>query len=437
MRRAVFAIACVASSAAALAGCGSKKRQGRTSDAAPIEEIKPMALVDGAPPSSGPAEIEPNDGDEVATPLALGATMRGAIDPETDVDHFRIDVPAAGVLAVEVATGDGDIIVELEDANGTVLARSDRSGAKVREGFPNYGVQPGRYVVVVKGKRPPAPKGRTPPKPPPGPIATYEILAQLGKLAPNAEREPDDDRGTANELILGETGTGFIGWDKDTDVWKLSTEAVSANNAVHVELSPVEGLAFTLELSDGVGAPILTRKGPRGAGLFVRDYVPNLPPGAPPYNYITVRADRSNPEVAYQLHIAQKVPQTDAEIEPNDSPERPYPIPPDRTVVHATWSAGDVDCFAVAPEDGARTLEATVDVPPEADLRVELHVDGKLAGKADKPGKGVAEKITGQVPAKGRAVVCVRGADIAGEASYDLNIRDLPAAKQPHQSHQP
>jgi hypothetical protein len=423
--RVVVLAACIA----VVGACGGKKRQGRTSDAAPIEEIKPMALVDGAPPPTGASEVEPNDSDEVAMPLALGATVRGVIDPEADVDHFRVDVPSAGVLTVEVPNNDGDVLVELEDGAGNVIARSDR-GAKVREGFPNFGVQAGRYTLVVKAKRPPVPKGRPAPKPVQGAVATYEITAQLGKLAAGSEREPDDDRGTANELILGETGTGYIGWDKDVDAWKLSTEAVSAKNAVHIELAGVEGIAFTLEVADGVGTPILTRKAPRGVGLVVRDYVPNLPAGAPPFNYITVRADRSNPEVAYKLHIEQKVPQTDSEIEPNDTADKAYPIPSDRTVATGTWSAGDIDCFAVAAEDGARTLEGTVAVPPEADLRLELFVEGKSVAKADRPGKGNSEKISGQVPAKGKAVICVRGTDIPGEATYELTLRDLPA-KQP------
>lgn len=410
--------------------CGSKKRQQRTSDAAAVEPIN-APPVDGGGRTAGGDEVEPNDGDDVAMRLQLGATVHGKIEPETDVDEFRIDIAKAGVLAIELAVLDGDAALELEDPAGTVIARSDRGAAKVKEGVPNVSVGPGKYMAIVKGRKPPPPKrGR---KPPPQPLlAVYDITAQLVTPPAGAEHEPDDDRGTANELIVGDTAaSGFIGWANDLDVWKVSVETLSAKNELEVELSAVEGIALTLELLDSGGQVLAMRRGPKGAAVAMRDIVPALPAGAPPFYYLTVRADRSNPETPYQLHAFARPVETDAEEEPNDAPDKAYAVPAERTVVNARWSAGDIDCFAVAPEPDARTLEVMIDVPQEADLRGELFVDGKSVGKIDHPGKGVDEKLSGPVAGNSKPVVCVRGTDIAGEARYTVHFHDGPAAATP------
>jgi hypothetical protein len=405
--------------------CSGKKRQQRTGDAAAVEPIN--TPLGDAGKAAGGDEVEPNDGDDVAMRLALGATVHGKIEPESDVDEFRIDIQKAGVLAIEVAVLDGDVALELEDGAGTVVAKSDRGAAKVKEGVPNFPVAPGRYTAIVKGRKPAPPKkGR---KPPPVPVlAVYDITAQQVTPSAGAEHEPDDDRGTANELIVGDTANGYVGWSNDADVWKISVETLSAKNELEIELSGVEGIALSLELLDGAGAALATRKGPKGAALALRDVVPVLAAGAPPLYYVTVRADKSNFETAYQLHAVAKPLETDAEVEPNDTADKPYPVPEDRTVVNARWSAGDSDCFAVAPVAEARTLDVVIEVPREADLRGELFVDGKSLAKVDTPKKGVDEKLAGPVPPNGKAVVCVRGTDIAGEARYTVKLHDGPAA---------
>ncbi len=443
---AIPALAAIAAACAAV-GCGKKAAHKRGGDAAAVEVVTTPALPDGGV-GGGPAseEIEPNDSDDVATVLALGATVHGKIDPDTDVDRYRIDVTTAGALSVMVSGLDAfDVVLEIEDAGGSVVARSDRGGARVREGVPNLAVTPGRYTAVVQAKKPAGapPSRKKPPKKaapePARPIGgPYEITANMVALAAGAEREPDDDRGAANDLIAGDTASGYLGWTGDVDVWKISVEALSANNALDVELSAVEAVTLQLEISDGVGKPLVRRKGARGAGLVVRGFVPNVPPGAPPFHYLTVKdpttkdgsgkdampADRSNPETAYQIRVAAKVIAPDAELEPNDTPETAMPVPADRKSLHAQWSTGDVDCFAVPPEGTARTIEASIDMPNELDLAIDLLVDGKLAGKSDHPGKGAAEKVTAAVPAGAHAVIRVRGGDAPGDGTYELVINE-------------
>ena len=411
--------------ALAALGCGTKRRQGRTNDGGAFQSIGAPVFGGGAA-AGGADEIEPNDDVDVATRLVLGGTVHARIDPESDVDFFRIDVASDGALAVEVsAVDDADLSLELRDASGTLLARSDRGAAHTKEGVPNLGVTAGRYVAIVRGKRT---GGKSKAAAPTLPLG-YEItahIAQPAEAAPNTEREPDDDRGTANDLIIGDSAVGYIGWSGDADVWKLSVEALSANNAIDVEIAAVEGIAFTLEVSDGLGRPLVVRKAPRGAGLVLRGLVPSVPPRASPYHYLTLRATPSNPETAYSLRVSAKNPDPDSEIEPNDTPETAMPIASDRAVVTGHWSPGDVDCYAIAADPRPRTLDVVIATPREADFAAELVVDGKVIGKSDVKGKGAVEKLTGPVPANGRAVVRILGSDNGSEGRYTITLGEGP-----------
>jgi hypothetical protein len=411
-----------------LAAChsgGDKPRSNRGSGVAPIEVVNQPQFPDAGGRASGASgdEIEPNDGDDVATPFPLDSTMRGKLDTETDVDHFRIDVDKPGALSLMVNAVDADLVVELEDGNGALIARSDRGGARVKEGIPNFGVVAGRYTAVVKAavKRKAKPKGKAPAVAA-GAVA-YELTSALVAIAPNAEHEPDEDRGTANDLIVGDVGTGYIGWAGDVDVWKLSVAMLSAKNSVDIEVTAVEGVALELVVEDGIGNPVLSRKAPRGSPLIVRGFVPNVPASSPPFHYLTIKGAGSNPETAYTVKVTAQIPQTDAEVEPNDSVDKPFAMPADRTVVHARWSPGDVDCFRLA---GSGTITADVNPGSDFDPIVELFVGGKSLAVANKTKKGGEEKVTGVVPAGGVAVVCVKSADpnATGEAAYDVTIQD-------------
>jgi len=420
-----------------LAGChcGEPGKTKRTGSAAPVEIVTNLPDA-GRGPGPHSDEVEPNDGEEAASPMALGGTARGKLDPETDVDYFRLDVTRAGVLQVMLAGVEGaDLTLELFDASGTSIAKSDRGGPRVKEGFPNVGVTPGRYSVVVRRapKKPvkPKPKRGAPAAPEPASTdaPTYELTTQLIDPPKTAEHEPDDDRGTANDLIVADNAIGFIGWTGDRDVWKLSLETLSEKNALDVQVSAVEGIALELEISDGLGQVLTTRKAPRGAALVLRGLMPTVPAGAPPFHYLTVRADKSNPETTYTLHASARVIGTDEELEPNDLVDKPFAIPAERTVVHATWGPGDVDCFAVAAAAGARTIDVAIDTPAEIDLAADLFVDGKQVATANKGGKGVIEKLSAPLPANAKAVIRVRNPDAnaTAEAKYDVSIQESAA----------
>jgi hypothetical protein len=428
--------------ATACSGCrGGGTKTKRTGSAAPVEVITQPQLADaGRGPGPDADEVEPNDGDEVATPMSIGGTARGKIEPENDVDyyHFKVDKPS--VLAVSLSGIDGmDLSVEIADASGSVLAKSDRGGARVKEGMPNVGVTPGRYTLIVKQvkKKPAKPpkRGKKAPDPAldpnaPAPVVpVYELSTQLVEPARSSEREPDDDRGTAIDLIVADNAIGYIGWTNDRDVWKLSVETLSDKNLLDVHVSGIEGITLELEISDGLGNVLATRKAAKGTPLVMKGLMPNVPPGAPPFHYLTLRADKSNPETPYTLHATERIGSLDEEIEPNDLVDKPYMLPTDRTVVNASWSPGDIDCFGIAPAGTARQLDVSVDPPGELNVDIELFVDGKSVAIANQGKKGVLEKLTAIVPANGRPVVRVRNPDAGSnvDAGYKVTILESTA----------
>jgi hypothetical protein len=438
MKLAAVVLAIVATACSACRGGGTKTK--RTGSAAPVEVINAPQLADaGRGPGPDADEAEPNDGDEVATPMSIGGTARGKIDPENDVDYFHFKVDRAGVLAVSLSGIEGmDLQVELADSSGSVVGKSDRGAARVKEGLPNVGVQPGRYTLIVKQvkKKPakPAKRGKKAPEPavdpnaPASVVPVYELTAQMVDTAKGSEREPDDDRGTANDLIVADNAIGYVGWTNDRDVWKLSVETLSDKNLLDVHVSGIEGITLELEISDGLGNALATRKAAKGTPLVMKGLMPNVPPGAPPFHYLTVRADKSNPETPYTLHATERIGGLDEEVEPNDLVDKPYMLPTDRTVVNASWSPGDIDCFGISPAGTARQIDVTVDPPGELNVDVELLIDGKSIAVANQGKKGVPEKLTAIAPPNGHPVVRVKNPDGSNtSASYKVTIQESTA----------
>jgi hypothetical protein len=418
----------------ALSSCGrGDTKTKRTGSAAPVEIL--TGPPDGGHTGPGPLadEIEPNDGNEVATPLAIGGTARGKVEGDGDVDFYRIDIEQPATLQVILTGVDGqDLTLELADTGGTTLAKSDRGAARIKEGIPNAGLTPGKYDLIVRQapkKKTQAPKGKKPAAgagsdaaPPPAPV--YELTVQTITPEKGGEREPDDDRGTANDLIVTDNAIGYLGWSSDKDVWKLSVETLSAKNALDIQVSAIEGVSLELEIADGVGNTLATRKAPKGAPLIVRSLLPVVPEGAPPFHYVTVKGSASNPETTYTLHATAHALQTDEEIEPNDLVDKPAEMNPERTTIDASWTAGDVDCFALQPAAVERTVDVTVDTPAEIDLAVEMLAEGKSIGSSNKGAKGVIEKLSVKVPPNVKPVIRIKNPDANAttEAKYKVSV---------------
>lgn len=101
------------------------------------------------------AEAEPNDKLPVANSLALPALLTANLSPDTDVDVFVIDVPAAGKLLVRTLAGpnneSADTYLSVTDDAAVMLAENDDEDPGLNDAysFLRADVMPGKVYVRV------------------------------------------------------------------------------------------------------------------------------------------------------------------------------------------------------------------------------------------------------------------------------------------------
>ncbi len=444
-RTALIAVAVVAG------GCGDgRQRITRGRDAGPVVVVAPVAPVGpragtttaalpGVPaPTAVATEREPNPDVVSATVVSVGGAGRGSLDGSADVDVFRVDVPTATTLLVTLPGIVGsDLVLEQIDANGKVVAGSDRGPAGTAEGLPNLPVAAGTvWLRVREFVKPPArkPDKKRKATPPPtaarvGPSADYQLgvwdLAAPSLAARRTgDAEPNGDVGTAGELALGESGLGYLGWGGDVDTWKVSLEALTPDNALDVSVSGVAGVALTIDVRDAAGQVLVTRKGSKGAAV----HVPGLAlrrAGAAPFAHVQVRGDRSNPEATYELRLVARALGADEEREPDDSTAAAMPLAVPGPL-QAQTSSGDVDRFAL--EIGADPRRVLVTLPALADVTWRLRLIAGSTAVADQ--RGAAGGAVSAEATLGGSVEAVVEAVVKGDGvvPYELRWELLDAA---------
>lgn len=109
---------------------------------------------------TGAEEAEPNDGVSQATPIQLGAPIRGTIHPRKDSDYYLLDLThrpvrtalralALGVLKVDV----GMYLHRVEeDGKLSLVQTADRAKGEQPETI-RYSAEPGRYIVEIRDAR--------------------------------------------------------------------------------------------------------------------------------------------------------------------------------------------------------------------------------------------------------------------------------------------
>jgi len=406
-------------------GCGKRGRKVRRDRDAGVA----LDTSGGTARNRGATEEkEPNGSDAEATRVEPGFIVRGTIDGETDVDVYRIAIAKPGQLRATIGGIEGlDLALELRDAGGTVLAKSDRGPAKTPEGFPGFGVLPGEYLLqvkpFVKGKPKAKPKkgkaaqpidAGAPPTDGGGPAVPYELTLELVEKPDDlTEIEPDDDTGTASEVLLADTVHGWVGWTGDVDLWKLSLDAVADQYAIDVDVAGIDGVALTVEVLDAGGKKLLSRGGGKGGAVQIRGLMPALGPSAPPWLFVRIAADRSNPEQPYDLRFTARLREPDEETEPNDAPDRATALRPDETTpqgaMRATWSDGDVDRFRLGAPTEPLLLDVTLEPPPGVELALEVGALGQPPLATAVAGAGGKARLTGvALPARADAVITVQ-----------------------------
>ncbi len=406
----------------------------RSRDAGPAVVFVDRTATGGITPID---EKEPNDRASGGQPLSLPGAVRGRIDVADDWDVYAIDVARAGTLSVRLsAVEDADLILEVVDASGAVLATSDNGPAKTAEALPNVFVQPGAYQVVVHEFVKPARKKDKKAPPRSAPSAPYDLVVDLGPTPEvGEERERNDEPAFADPLALGQAGRGFVGWRKDVDAWKIALDGARADDVLSVDVSAVPGVALRLALVDAAGKTLLERKGRTGQPLSAASVAV---PAQAPFVFAVVSGDTANADERYTIQAQVRAAQLDEESEPNDTPETASPLADvagtESGTRVGTLAGTDVDVFRLDPAPGPRSLSVTVEPPAGLDVEVTiLGAGGKvLLGPVDAAKKGGAEKIVAApVPPDAPAFVRVRAKAGAATEVYKLRWSVAAVAATP------
>lgn len=421
-RAAALALAALVLAACKDGGGGGRARLSRSDrDAAAV------AIVDRADPAGGGGdrapEREPNDDPNAAAPVGDG--VRGVLDGAADTDVYALAAPGPRLLAARVTGVDGiDVKLELRDDRFALIQTGDRGGAGVAEAFPNISLDKGDYFLVVREvpKKPSrkardAGAGRT------GPSPAYELTAVLATDPPaGAEREPDDDAGSANEVVLGAPVTGYIGWAGDVDVWKLSIEGLADGDGLDVAVGAVDKVALTVEVTDAGGRRLVRTTGAPGAAVTLRSLAPRVPAGEPTVQFIHVSGKPANPDATYQVEVTSRLLELDEEAEPNDAAGNPLRYGSDEQgTMRGDLGPGDVDRFTLAQVAATATFDVVIDAPAGVDLIAE--VTGAAAARSDRGGAGAAEQLSVTVPAGGTVVLALSAKPDKKAASGAYQVR--------------
>lgn len=388
MKRAGLALAALLAAACGKGGGGGKAHR----DGASV-------VVVGAEATG--AEVEPNP---VATPqtLTVPGRVSGVIGADgadgADVDAFTFTAREGGMARVALdGAADCDLVLDVEDAAGTRLLRSDNGKGGAVEGAPNLGLEAGQVVKVVVREFAKTLKKKEKRTPRTTACAPYGLAVTLAP-APMAgeEKEPNDTAAFAGEAPVPGEVTGYAGWRRDRDVWKVATGAIPEGEALAVDVDAVPNVALRVEVLDATEAVLLERVGKTGEPVAVRNVAVKT---GEPHVYVVVGASQGNLDERYTLRVRSAPLELDEESEPNDkvgdaTPLADIPGAADGARV-GFLGRGDVDVFKLDPADAPRTLHVTVEPPPGVDVALQLLdlAGAPVGAPVNGAAKGAAEQL--------------------------------------------
>ncbi len=442
MTRGTWIIAVAVAFGGCRCGCSGEKREiglARTPGSG-----DPVVVVDrpveggggsGASVYSGPMtpEAEPNDTRDKSGALGLPGGIEGALGSPTDIDFYKIEPGAARMVNVRLigpaADGGGaDLVLTLYDADGKTIAQSDRGPAGTLEALPNFGLGQGaaHFVSVSsfakkekrkKSKEAAAKPAELAPGEKPAPPGSYQLTAEVFRPGAGEESEPNDDATGAREVLLDEEMSGYAGWSKDRDNWKLNLAGFRGGYVLDVSIDGVEGVGLVADLIGGDGKPVATRKSDKGRGLRVRAFLPEA--GAKQW-LLRLAGSRSNPEVPYKLKTSARELADGEEAEPNDDAARAITIGPlgdgQQGERRGYLDGGDVDAYKLEGVREPLSLTLSIDPPAGVDVSLRVLSGTKEIVKADTGKVGAREEVdVVRLPAGESLVVLVGGTALGDE----------------------
>ncbi len=377
----------------------------------------PVVVVDRT--ASGVEFVAADDaGDDTdsAQEISLPIGVRGTLDGEADIDTFRLEVDE-GMHLSALVTGaeDIDLVLDVLDASGDRIVRSDRAPTGYSEGVPNLWLEPGTYFLqvleFVRGERG-GEGGRQ------GPSEPYELVVQRYEHESGFEKEPNDELERATPVDIGQDMFGYIGWHRDRDVWRVPLDGALPTDGFRIAISGVPWVTPELEILGPDGEVVLTREGERGEPLYLHNLSPEHAFGGEERDvgafYVAISSGRSNPEEPYRLRVRRRDMEPDSELEPNHEPSLATPLREDggeregRRRGHL--DVGDVDMYRLSSSPGVRQLHAAVEPTSQMVAHLEVRIEGEEADSAQADAAGQRASVTGlEVPAGKEVVLVVSG----------------------------
>ena len=221
-------------------------------------------------------------GAQTVTPLPLGSSVAGRIDPNDEVDIYKLDLSGRlGITDVWIySTGELDTIGGLFDSAANPLAVSDDSYIEGR--WTNFHLRanlvPRIYYVAVSSYD--------------DAIGDYVVHAVT-------VTDPGNTIGTAKTLNLSAPTAGSIGFAGDNDYFRLDL-AKSTHLYLYVRSVYGERVAGYPVDSGNIFVPSNVHI--RGDGFFIRDY---FAPGTHYIRVLTLNSVTSHP-VPYTIHAFEE-----------------------------------------------------------------------------------------------------------------------------------
>ena len=245
------------------------------------------------------------------------------------------------------------------------------------------------------------------------------VVAVLAVLVPGAYAadtfEPNDTRQTAAALPFGVALSSYLFTSHDEDWYRVVTPRAGH---LRVRLDVPDGVDYSLSISDFSGYYIDVSN--LGSGLDEEVWLTSRA-----YDSFFVRVSSSGDHSEVQPYtLSTTLSFSDDTYEDNGNPQDGRRIAPGtyRSKVH---SISDTDCFRFELW-AAGTFSVTLDVPPSADLRLDLYsVSGDFATLVEasvNDGAGVDESITRPVTGPGKFYLVVTGDDASTFEEYALTL---------------
>ncbi len=156
-------------------------------------------------------DVEPNNGTLTAQPLTLNSSaITGYISWNDNQDVYKVVLPKAGKIDINMSTAIYEVNMDLEDANGNKALQNDiyyGSEQTPKTLSTSADLEAGTYYLKVwkYGSN----------------TGTYTLTANF-TVANNNDIEPNNGTLTAQPLTLNSSAvTGYISWNDSQDVYKV------------------------------------------------------------------------------------------------------------------------------------------------------------------------------------------------------------------------